>query len=100
MIAEMKDVCRLIRDGIARQSGRGSRFSQFLRVASAIENWTKGAASSARRRDQMWRPRLSGPPFMRRCDAPLRLMPSIEIVFETQMLDAAATAPQAGHSSG
>src|SRR5258707_7208784 len=30
---------------------------------------------------------------LRRRDASLRLMPSIEIVFETQMLNAAATAP-------
>jgi hypothetical protein len=36
---------------------------------------------------------LSDPPFMRRCNAALRRMPSIEIIFETQMLDAAAVAP-------
>src|SRR6266481_148841 len=39
------------------------------------------------------RPPDRSSPFMRRCDASLRLMSCIEIVFETQMLYAAATAP-------
>src|SRR5713101_8872148 len=39
------------------------------------------------------RPPGRSSPFMPRCDASLRLMPSIEIVFEAQMLDAASTAP-------
>src|SRR5260221_2434547 len=49
--------------------------------------------STKARRAKVWPLLLGMRRGAARCDAPLRLMPSIEIVFETQVLDAAALAP-------